>query len=862
MAASETGEKDRKKGRIWSWVVMAGTITAIIVFAMISISLVTDRLIDLGIQNMAILSRHDADAIESIIGKYNMVLEGIAAEIRKTENLNQQKQMEMLEMGKQMLGSACMNLTLVAEDKTTLDNNILVTTNDELYEICSQEGNNFVCHFKDEQVNAQGESLLIGDKIEPFSLDGHTYLYLVAKLDVNILQKELKLDSYDGQGLGYVIDFEGYFIINEHRDPTAQNISNFFKSLAKTELLHGMTISGIQKKIRRLENFTFQYKNSRGIVNIVSCNYMEFGNWYFVSVVPRKVFSQQSKSLIMLFTFFMAVILVIVIIAVVMFSKKSRNMLAMERKYRAELADTLSMAQSASKAKTTFLNNMSHDIRTPMNAIIGFTALAITHIDNKKRVLGYLEKISKSSNHLLSLINDVLDMSRIESGNVNIDARPENLVEILHGLKDIIFADIRAKQMDLFIDVVDVRDEQIVCDRLRLNQVLLNLVSNALKYTKPGGAISIRVIEKGLTKKGSGIFEFRVKDNGIGMSPEFVKTIFEPFTREKSSTVSGIQGTGLGMAITKNIVDMMGGTITVTSELGIGSEFVVELEFLLQEGCKEIQVIRSLEGQRSLVVDDDMNTCQSVASMLRQIGMRTEWCIHGKEAIARTEEALRMGDYFQVYIIDWLIPDMNGIEIARRIRRIVGDEVPVILLSAYDWSDIEDEAREAGITDFISKPMFLSDLHNKLMDICGEIAEDSTPTKEIQETNFIGKRLLLVEDNELNREIAIEILEEAGLIVETAEDGSIAVDRIKKGKPGYFDAILMDIQMPIMNGYEAAKAIRTLENKELAKIPIIAMTANAFEEDKQAAIDAGMNAHVGKPIDIPVLFDTLQKILY
>ena len=525
---------------------------------------------------------------------------------------------------------------------------------------------------------------------------------------------------------------------------------------------------------------------------------------------------------------------------------------------QAKLEDALAMAQSANRAKTTFLNNMSHDIRTPMNAIIGYTGLAASHIDNQEQVLDYLSKIGQSSEHLLSLINDVLDMSRIESGKMNIDEKPENLSDIIHTLRDIVQADVHAKQLDFFIDTVDVNDENIVCDKLRLNQVLLNVLSNAIKYTPAGGTVTLRILEKALKENGYASYEFQVKDNGIGMSKEFLTTIFDPFTRVKSSTVSGIQGTGLGMAITKNIVDMVGGTIRVDSEPGKGTEVVISLDFKLQNAPQEPIIIPELKGLKGLVVDDDANTCLSVSNMLRDTGMRAEWCTSGKEAVIRASEGHRIGDSFRVYIIDWLMPDMNGIETTRRIRKEIGTETPIIILTSYDWSDVEEEAREAGVTAFVNKPMFPSDLNRVLNRCLGKMTTQEAAPAETP--NFIGKKLLLVEDNELNREIATEILEEEGFTVDTAEDGTIALEKMKAAQPGDYDLVLMDIQMPIMDGYESTRQIRAL-GTEISRIPILAMTANAFEEDRRAALEAGMNEHIAKPIDIGKLKDTLKKFL-
>ncbi len=531
---------------------------------------------------------------------------------------------------------------------------------------------------------------------------------------------------------------------------------------------------------------------------------------------------------------------------------------AMERKNLLE--DALMQANRASKAKSIFLSNMSHDIRTPMNAIVGFTALAITHIDNRERVEEYLQKIMTSGNHLLSLINDVLDMSRIESGKIRLDEKKCSLPEILHSLRNILQADIHAKQLELYIDTVDVFDEEIFCDKLRLNQVLLNLMGNAVKYSSAGGIISLRITERPGAPKGSANYEFNIKDNGIGMSQEFVEHIFEPFERERNSTISGIQGTGLGMAITKNIVDMMNGSISVKSELNVGTEVTVAFTFRLPSREKEPQDIPELKGLRALVVDDDFDSCDSVSYMLEQVGMRAEWTLSGKEAVLRTHQAVMRNDVYSVYIIDWMLPDMNGVEVARRIRKEMGEHVSIILMTAYDWAEIEEEARAAGVMAFCGKPMFLSELRRCLYSLVHSKEEhEEGETQELD--GCLTGRILLAEDNELNQEIAEVILEEAGFTVEIAEDGQKALNMLENSEVGYYQLVLMDIQMPNMNGYEAARAIRNLENRELAKIPIIAMTANAFEEDRQEALKSGMNGHIAKPIDIEVLFGALKKIL-
>ena len=558
----------------------------------------------------------------------------------------------------------------------------------------------------------------------------------------------------------------------------------------------------------------------------------------------------------------------VVLLTILMLLQKARKAEAAARKaasdtqeLNAKLQVAVEKAETANRAKSTFLSNMSHDIRTPMNAIIGFTTLALSNIDDTDRVKDYLGKTLASSNHLLSLINDVLDMSRIESGKIHLEEVEVNLSDVLHDLKTIVSGQIYAKQLELYMDVMDVTDEDVYCDKTRLNQILLNLLSNAIKFTPVGGTVSVRVRQLAGKVHGCGQYEFRIKDNGIGMSQEFAQKIFEPFERERTSTVSRIQGTGLGMAITKNIVDMMGGTIEVQTAQGKGTEFTVCVPMRAQTEQRPVEKITELEGLKALVVDDDFNTCDSVTKMLVKVGMRAEWTLSGKEAVLRARQSIEMSDVYHAYIIDWRLPDMNGIEVTRQIRSL-HDDTPIIILTAYDWSDIEVEAKAAGVTAFCSKPMFMSDLRETLMSALGQKPADAVQ-RLLPEKNadFKGKHILLVEDNELNREIAQEILQEYGFLVDTAENGAVAVEKVSTAAPGSYDLVLMDVQMPIMDGYTATRKIRALDDPARAKLPILAMTANAFDEDRRNALESGMNGFLSKPIVIGDLVQELHKIL-
>ncbi len=536
-----------------------------------------------------------------------------------------------------------------------------------------------------------------------------------------------------------------------------------------------------------------------------------------------------------------------------------------QRKKELEAKEALERAyENANKAnasKSAFLNNMSHDIRTPMNAIVGFAGIAAAHINDKERVQDCIAKITASSKHLLSIINEVLDMSRIESGKIHIQEQEAHLPTIMQDFMSMIQGQIHAKGLELFIDTMNLIHENVYADEARLHRILLNLVGNSVKFTPTGGMISIRLLEKPQTSAKYGNFVLSIRDTGIGMSKDFLPHVFEPFERERTATVSKVEGTGLGMAITKNIIEMMGGQISAESEQGKGSTFTIELSLKLMDKAMEDPRIEQLAGFHAMVVDDDYNVCDSVSKMLDKIGMEPYWTMSGKEAVLHAKSASEMGRGFSVYIVDWRLPDMSGVEVVRQLRQIAGNDIPIYILTAYDFSDFEDEAKKAGITAFCQKPLFFSQLRTALLESIGEAHDSQQEPMAERDRQLYGKRILLAEDNELNQEIAIEILTEAGFKVDTADNGKAAVEKIAQAAEGAYDIVLMDIQMPIMDGYEATQRIRSLPSEWTKKLPILAMTANAFEEDRQNALEAGMDGHLAKPIDTVKMLQTLDRIL-
>ena len=524
------------------------------------------------------------------------------------------------------------------------------------------------------------------------------------------------------------------------------------------------------------------------------------------------------------------------------------------------LKEAYRAAENASRAKTEFLSNMSHDIRTPMNAIVGLTAIAGANIESQDRVVECLGKITKSSRHLLGLINEVLDMARIESGRMSLAEEDFSLPELVDNLLTLTKPAIDEHKHQLEVHVEHIEHEAVCGDSLRIQQVFVNLMSNAVKYTPDGGNITLTIEEKPNGFSELGCYEFSIEDNGIGMTPEFQKIMFEPFSRADDHRTTKVQGTGLGMAIARNIVNLMNGDIQVESAPNKGTKITVTVYLKLQENEKEQE--KELLDLPVLVVDDDKTCCESTVATLQEIGIAGEWVLTGKEAVERCYARHETNsDYFAV-ILDWKMPEMDGIATARKIRERVGEEVTIIILTSFDFSEIEEEARAAGVNAFMAKPLFRSRLTATLRQFTSGKKEKNARNylEDFAKENYAGKRILLVEDNELNREIATEIIGMTGVTIDSAENGKIAVEKVMEAPEKWYDLIFMDIQMPIMNGYEATAAIRALTGNR-GKVPIIAMTANAFAEDVQLAKNTGMNEHIAKPLDLNKLNDVLKQWL-
>ena len=685
--------------------------------------------------------------------------------------------------------------------------------------------------------------------------DGGNSIGLVAALPLEYITGFLSLADENQLMYYHIIRPDGSFVI---QNPNTE-LLDFFEQLQNQPA--AVTDKSFAKNT--IEDFGLALRAHKEYAAILEINDearqiygtpLPYSEWYLVAVMPYSVLSGtidrlSSQRMVMTLLACASVLMILTLIF--------RWYFSITRSQLHELEEARQVALEASRAKSEFLANMSHDIRTPMNAIVGMTAIATAHIDDREQVQNCLRKITLSSKHLLGLINDVLDMSKIESGKLTLTTEQISLKEVVEGIVNIMQPQVKSKKQTFDIHVENILTENVWCDGVRLNQVLLNLLSNATKYTPEGGSIQLSLSEE-KSPKGEDYVRIyiKVKDNGIGMSPDFLKKIYESYSRADETRIHKTEGAGLGMAITKYIVDAMKGTIDIKSEPDKGSEFFLTFDF---EKAAAVEMDMVLPSWNMLVVDDDELLGKAAMDVLKSIGIKAEWALSGEKAIELVIQHHKKRDDYQIILLDWKMPGMNGIQAAKEIRRNLGDEVPILLISAYDWSEFEAEAREAGISGFISKPLFKSTLYHALcqyMDIETDHGQKLNPNIDLS-----GCRILLAEDNELNWEIASELLSDLGVELDWAEDGQICLDMFQSSPAGYYDAILMDIRMPHVTGYEAAKIIRGLNHPDALSIPIIAMSADAFSDDIQRCLEAGMNAHIAKPIDVKELKRLLKRYL-
>ncbi len=681
---------------------------------------------------------------------------------------------------------------------------------------------------------------------------GKTSSAMVAAIPMEYLEKVLALDGENSLMYSYIIRRDGTFVVRTRENSFFENINETFCEY------NGKSAQQYAQELQEAVSSKSEYATIACMDDerrYLLCTDLPNSEWYLLSLMPFGTLDRilqdlslkrQSATLLMCFIIIGGIVIIFMI-----YYKLSRQQMMELEKARQE-------AIKANKAKSEFLSSMSHDIRTPMNGIVGMTAIAMANIDNQERVKDCLGKITLSSRHLLGLINDVLDMSKIESGKLTLNMNQVSLREIMDSIVNIVQPQVKERQQHFDIFIQKIQTEDVHCDSVRLNQILINLLSNAIKFTPEGGRINV-YLEQEDSPLGAQYVRchFRVKDSGIGMTQEFQEKIFDTFTREEKAQIDKIEGTGLGMAITKAIVDTMKGSIELQSAPGKGSEFHITLD--LEKADTKVEDMK-LPPWRMLVVDNNKDLCQSAVESLREIGIEAQWAVDGETAVAMAKKCHEEDNGFEIVLLDWKMPGMDGLHTAREMRKHLGENVPILIISAYDWSEIEEEAKEAGVQGFISKPLFKSNLYLGLSRYMLDAPEEETKKETVSHRSFHGKRILLAEDNDLNWEIAEDLLSEAGFQLERAENGQICVEKFEQSELGCYDVVLMDIRMPVMNGYDAAKAIRALPRKD-ANLPIIAMTADAFSDDIQRCLDCGMNEHVAKPIDVDRLTQLLKKYL-
>ena len=705
--------------------------------------------------------------------------------------------------------------------------------------------------------------ILFGVPCEYPMSGGGGSLAMVVGLSTQYMGRVLFLDSNKSLSYSFVIRKDGSYVVGNEDDVHKNyfdRLSSIFDGQAEEAAVY---IEQLTTAMNAGEDYSVILKNGESRRHLY-CTGLPYCDWYLVTVLPfdgldDAIAGMGNRWLAIVYASSFAVIAMLLYIFF-RYLRLFRNQVSELKRMNVEMDTARRDAEQARKeaeqanaAKQEFLSSMSHDIRTPMNAILGMTSLAIDHADHPEQVQNYLHKIALSSKHLLGLINDVLDISKIESGKMALHVEPVSLREVMDCIVNIIQPQIKAKNQQFNAAAYEILSENVRCDSVRLNQVLINLLGNAVKFTPENGLIQVAVYQEALPGDVSRVrTHFLVSDTGIGMSKEYQRVIFESFSREDNIRVRKIEGSGLGMTITKCIVDAMGGSISVQSESGRGSEFHVVLDL---ENAAEREMDMAFPDWNVLVVDDDERLCVNTVRILESIGIRAEWCPSAERAMERTADGR-----YQLILLSSNLPGMNGVEAARAIRLNCVEDSPAVLLLTCDWSGVADEAREAGVSGFISKPLFRSTLVDALNAFAGTGVEETVGTERADDLALRGKHILLAEDNELNWEVAREMLCVLELELDWVENGQICVAKFEESPVGYYDAILMDVRMPVMDGREAAMAIRALERED-ARIPIIAMTADAFSEDIQRCLECGMNDHLAKPIDVQTVAYKLKKYL-
>lgn len=713
-----------------------------------------------------------------------------------------------------------------------------------------------------------------------------TFTHLILLKDIQGFTEYYDSDAYGSKSETYILKSSG---TRMHDDFSEDELIQSYNVLKVLEEMDGQKYTDIRAELAKTDTISANFQKD-GVEYYYCVTSLGEYDTLLLFLIPSGYVASGTvnmvNAIIRTLLIFAIILLLLVLAAAAAFTQRKNSMrlfkqeqmnLAQQEKMNqklkesnAELASAkeaaeqaFRIAEEANRAKSSFLSNMSHDIRTPMNAIIGFSALLTRNAENPEKVREYTKKITSSGHHLLGLINDVLDISKIEAGKTTLNQSEENIVDLISDLDSIIRSQMKAKGHTFEVHSRDIKHEHVVMDKLRLNQILLNLLSNAVKYTPDGGRVTFTVQELPQTKRQIANYRFIVEDNGYGMSPEYMKNLFQMFTREENSVTNKIQGTGLGMAITKNLIDLMGGTIDVESEKGKGSKFTVALELQISEQETDQNFWSDHNITKILVVDDEEVIGQNVQISMEGTGVTVDYVLDGKSAIEKIKQSEQEGSSYNVILLDWQMPEMNGLETAKRIREEISAHIPIITLTAYDCSEVEeDEAAAAAVDAFLAKPFFLTSFRQKVDTVLNRNEKSDAVEEELEEESiFKGMNILVAEDNEINSEILKEVLSVNGASCEVCENGQLAVEEFEHSQPGKYQLILMDVQMPVMNGYDATKRIRALDHPQAKTIPIIAMTANAFAEDVRDALEAGMNAHIAKPLDTSVLEQTVRDVL-